>query len=222
MVRAKSGLVVVVGMLCVAGVCGGSASGSGVVVTPKCIAAFGCAEVSVGWVAPDPALGLDAGSGAVVSSPAGIDCTIKLGIESGVCSYTFSWPVGDNGPTVNVTATAATGSLECTSTNVNPCEGVGEYLSSPPGIFTVPLQSGTSWTTSLFSFALSHEPVTVTHSGNGTGTVTQSLTAASTGKVATQINCGNQCTGQFDYGIPLTLRATPGAGASFTSWTGVV
>ena len=90
---------------------GGSASGSRVVVTPKCIAAYACATVTAGW---KPPYGADAGSGKAVSTPAGINCTYTFGIESGTCSYTFSWPIGQaSGPYVSVTWESAYGSIFC-------------------------------------------------------------------------------------------------------------
>jgi Divergent InlB B-repeat domain len=62
--------------------------------------------------------------------------------------------------------------------------------------------------------------MTITRSGAGTGTVVATGYNPGAGEAATSISCGTQCSGQFDYGRPLMLTATPDAGASFKQWTG--
>jgi hypothetical protein len=69
-------------------------------------------------------------------------------------------------------------------------------------------------------FGLTAVVVTITRSGLGTGTVVANGYSPPAGKAPTSISCGSQCTGEFDYGRPLTLTATPDAEASFTQWTG--
>lgn len=54
------------------------------------------------------------------------------------------------------------------------------------------------------------EALTVTTTGTGSGTVT-SLPAG--------INCGSVCAHSFQYGVPVTLTATPAAGSQFAGWS---
>jgi Divergent InlB B-repeat domain len=208
---------VAIGLLCAAGVCGGSASGSGVVVTPKCIAAYACAEVDIYGFPPPSGSGLNPGSGRAVSNPGGIDCTFTLGIQSGVCTYTFSWPIGTTPTTVGLTASGTTGTLLCTQA----CDTASDY--SPKGNtgagyqFTLSPGESVDWD---LSFALQKERITVSRTGAGTGAVRSAGGGSATGSAAIPIDCGIACTGMFDYGVPVTLTATPDAGASFTQWTG--
>jgi hypothetical protein len=51
--------------------------------------------------------------------------------------------------------------------------------------------------------------LTVTPAGNGLGTVT-----------GPGINCGSDCREQYEAGTPVTLIATPQAGATFAGWSG--
>ncbi len=55
------------------------------------------------------------------------------------------------------------------------------------------------------------EPLTVTKSGNGTGTVTSSPTG---------ITCGATCNANFDSSTVVTLTPTPDSGMAFTGWGG--
>jgi hypothetical protein len=53
--------------------------------------------------------------------------------------------------------------------------------------------------------------LTVSKTGNGAGTVTS---------IPTGINCGSDCSENYDVGTPVTLTASPSAGSTFTGWTG--
>jgi len=53
--------------------------------------------------------------------------------------------------------------------------------------------------------------LTVNKVGTGTGTVTSSPTG---------INCGSDCTENYDANTSVTLTATPAAGSKFVAWTG--
>jgi Divergent InlB B-repeat domain len=216
---ARIGMVAVAGLLLVAGACDGSASGSGVIVTPKCIAAYACAELVVDVVPPSSTqFRFDAGSGSVVSLPT-IDCTITLGVESGTCSNTFSWPIGTNPPNVIETATASTGSVVCTVPSGAGC-GFSDYHQEAT-FAAVPIAGQNDiWTV---SFALDRVTVGVSLSGPGTGIVRGDPSADYTSPQ--QIDCTNttqisQCLATFDYGIPMLLTATASAGSLFSGWTG--
>jgi uncharacterized protein YggE len=53
--------------------------------------------------------------------------------------------------------------------------------------------------------------LTITHFGNGSGTVTSSPAG---------INCGADCTEAFANGTMVSLTATPAGGSTFVGWTG--
>jgi hypothetical protein len=60
-------------------------------------------------------------------------------------------------------------------------------------------------------FTLDHYPVSVTKSGNGSGTIVSSPAG---------IDCGATCALDYNYGALVTLTATPAAGSSFIGWGG--
>jgi hypothetical protein len=234
MERARSGLVALVGLTLVAGVCGGSASGSGVVVTPKCIAAYACAEVVVVAV-PPPASGPFplAGSGAAVDEdsalPRGILCGVNLGVENGTCAYTYSWPIGTTPPLVDVFSTGAQGSVVCDELAHPGCAIQADYDLSDFGLNYVFQPVAGSVRTLEFTWALSNVTVSVSRSGEGSGTVVGNLgtvgkaggpAATTSTSTAAGINCGSQCTAVFGYGQQVVLAARPDAGAVFKQWTG--
>ena len=206
-----------IGVLLAAMFAGVPASASRAVLTPKCIAVYACATFSLAWEQALPNRGF--GSGTLTSSPAGIDCKVTSGQESGTCENTFAWPIGQNAPDLLLTIAPATGSSGClkscsppdlayVAASGNEIE-VGGGTLTPGGAITLD-----------YSFWTIQETVAVTRSGTGTGTIT-STEPVSPGEIQPNgLNCGAFCTIQFDYGVPITLIATPDAGAVFTQWTG--
>ncbi len=131
-----------------------------------------------------------AGSGAVASSPAGIDCGL-------VCSYSFSLSTS-----VALTASPAAGSSfagwsgsgcsgtsTCTVTMSAARAVNAEFAGVPPGRFNLALSK----------------------SGTGAGTVTSSPAG---------INCGSDCSENLIDGTSVKLTAKPTTGSSFTGWSG--
>ncbi len=131
-----------------------------------------------------------AGSGAVASSPAGIDCGL-------VCSYSFSLSTS-----VTLTASSAAGSSfagwsgagcsgtsTCTVTMLAARAVTAEFARLPPGFFNLALSK----------------------SGTGGGTVTSSPAG---------IDCGSDCSETLVEGSSVTLTATPTTGSSFAGWSG--
>jgi Tol biopolymer transport system component len=60
-------------------------------------------------------------------------------------------------------------------------------------------------------FTLKTQTLVVTDSGTGSGTVTSSPAG---------INCGGNCSQDYDYGTDVTLSPNPDAGSTFDHWTG--
>src|SRR6185369_14150903 len=61
------------------------------------------------------------------------------------------------------------------------------------------------------SFTRNRYTLTVSKTGNGSGTVTSTPAG---------VSCGTNCSGQFDYGTVVTLHATPTTSSTFTGWSG--
>ena len=61
------------------------------------------------------------------------------------------------------------------------------------------------------NYALDGFGVSVSKSGNGSGTVTSSPAG---------ITCGATCASSFNYATSVTLTATPATGSTFTGWSG--
>jgi uncharacterized repeat protein (TIGR02543 family) len=128
-----------------------------------------------------------AGSGTVTSNTGGIACGAS-------CGGTFAF-----GATVTLTALAATGSTfgaftGCDSTTGATCK-----------------VAVTKARTVTASFSLDSETLSVSKTGNGTGTVT-----SNTGGIA----CGATCSSIYGYGTSVTLTATAGTGSTFAGFTG--
>ena len=129
--------------------------------------------------------------GAGTISGAGLECSDPAGCTTAV----------GNGSTVTLTATPAAGSLlkswvGCTTVSGATC--------------TVTM---TAARTATATFQPTQFRLTVTPGGTGTGTVTGPGIACTTGS-------SDGCAADVDNGASVTLTATPGACATFTSWGG--
>ena len=128
-----------------------------------------------------------AGAGTVTSTPNAILC-------GATCDASFAAAAP-----VTLTAAPATGSTFDGWTG-GGCSGTG-----PCHVLMASDQTVTA------TFSLIPETLTVTRSGEGSGTVTSSPAG---------INCGPSCSGSYAYGTTVTLKATPASGSRLKSWAG--
>jgi LmbE family N-acetylglucosaminyl deacetylase len=159
-------------------------SGGGCSGTGSCVVSIsGAEEVSAQFTLQRHALTVaksGSGSGTVSSSPAGISC-------GATCSASF-----DHGVEVTLTASPAADSEAADWTGCDRVNGANECevaMSAAKGIVAT------------FS-ALDHNPLTVTKTGSGTGTVTASPAG---------IECGAQCAAEYLEGTLVTLTGVAGA-----------
>ena len=61
------------------------------------------------------------------------------------------------------------------------------------------------------TFTLNKYTLTVSKTGNGSGTVTSDPAG---------IDCGSDCSEDYDYNTLVTLSPTPSPGSTFTGWSG--
>jgi hypothetical protein len=127
------------------------------------------------------------GSGTVTSAPAGINC-------GATCSFTFN-----QGEVVSLTVTPAA-HVEFTGWS-GACTGVGAC--------EVTLGGASAAVTATFVPII--HGLTVTKSGDGSGTVTGSPAG---------IDCGTLCAAGFEEGMTVTLTAVADSGSEFTGWSG--
>lgn len=139
------------------------------------------------------------GNGVVTTSPPGINCTVRAGVESGDCTETFSWPQSE--PAAVRWTVTADGDSDVE---------VADSRQPSPWIGTVTYEAGQASTFGV-GFILEKRSVSVTRSGLGTGRVTSEPAG---------INCAPICQSEFGHGTAVTLTAAPNAGAVFTAWTG--
>ena len=133
----------------------------------------------------------DTGSGAVASRDGNLACGSAAG-----CQHNYAYNAQ-----VTLDATPGTG-YHFDHWSGGPCDA----SMSASCAFAMPAMM----TSTTAVFAINRYDLTVVSGGTGTGSV-----ASTPGN----ISCGNQCTGTYDHGTPVTLNATPGAGSS-TSWSG--
>ncbi len=126
------------------------------------------------------------GAGVVTSSPAGIHC-------GNACGAVYA-----SGSLVTLTATPAPGST---------FTGWGGACSGTEAC-TVTIDAATSVTA---GFTVQRLDLTVTKSGDGSGTVTSDPAA---------IDCGSVCSASLDWGTVVTLVAVPADGSVFAGWSG--
>ena len=129
---------------------------------------------------------LGAGTGTVTSIPAGIDC-------GATCSASF-----DPDQSVSLGAAAAAGSTFAGWSGA--CTGTGACVLTMDGNKSV-----------TATFAVSRYTLSVSKTGNGSGTV---------GSTPAGIDCGATCGALFDHGTVVTLTAQAGGGSQFVSWSG--
>ena len=182
------------------GACAGSTCSATIIsgaVTSVNAGFTAAAQAATLTLAPSPA---SRGSGTITSAPAGLNCTVKDGVTSGVCAVTFA-----NGTVVSVTQIPNAGSIfqgwsgDCVG---NPCQvtmsqaRVAEvtYRVPPAGIIAI--------------------------SGNGTGT--GSVTSSPSG-IACTVTAGvtsGICSSTFDAGVNVTLIGGSTNNGSFDGFSG--
>ena len=117
------------------------------------------------------------------------------GINCGsTCSAMYA-----SGTTVVLTAAAAAGSTFAGWSGAG-CSGIGTC--------TVLMTAARSVTA---TYTLSQFPLTVTRAGAGLGTVTSAPAG---------INCGADCTENYNFGTSVALTATANTGSTFSGWSG--
>ncbi|MCA9578451.1 MAG: hypothetical protein KC668_23625 [Myxococcales bacterium] len=134
------------------------------------------------------------GSGSVSSTPSGLTCP-----ANGSCTGTFN-----HGTTVQLIASPASSS-DFTSWSGGGC--------SSNGACNVTMTAATAVTA---TFTLKQQPLTVTVSGSGSGTVSSNPAGISCTKT------GGTCAANYTHGTMVTLTATPtsGGGNTFAAWGG--
>jgi hypothetical protein len=144
--------------------------------------------------------GAGTGSGAVVSSPAGVSCTVSGGSTSGTCSGTFA-----TATVVTLQATPNAGSTFGGWTG-GGCSGTGTCSLTMSAAQSVTAQ-----------FTAVTPTISVTGAGSG------SVSSAPAGIACTITNgtASGTCASPFAYGTDLTLTAAPASGWTFAGWGGV-
>ena len=140
------------------------------------------------------------GDGTVTSTPAGISCTLTNGNQSGTCTASFDFDA-----VVNLTAQAATGSTF--SSWGSGCTGAGTC--------TAVMNQARAITG---SFAPQLHALTITPTGNGSGTVVSNPSGISC--VSINGTPAGVCTASFKQGTVVTLTATTNVTSTFQGWTG--
>jgi len=165
---------------------GGDCSGTG-----TCVVTMDAAKaVSANFILGTNILSVEktgTGSGTVTSIPEGIDC-------GDTCAANF-----DNGTLVTLTAVATTGST-FTGWSGGDCSGTGACVVTIDNAKTVKAD-----------FVLNTYALTVTKTGEGSGTVTS---------FPSGIDCGADCSETYGHGTMVTLTSVADYGSSFTGWTG--
>jgi len=147
------------------------------------------------------------GSGAVVSTPAGINCNILAGSTSGTCSINYS--------------TGLQISLQEVPTNGSTFTGWGGDCADQ-GTNETCVVDVTAATNVIANFAAAAPPpsnsVSVTLLGSGGGTVTDNSTGINCTLAAGHTTGTGTCSFNYPAGSVLTLTATPAPGSAFTGW----
>ena len=126
--------------------------------------------------------------GRVTSNPAGISCGSD-------CSHSYQ-----SGTSVILSAQS--------NTNYH-FYSWGDACSGQPGTTcTIVVDSAK---TASAEFAINQYNLTISRTGDGTGTVTSDIS---------RIDCGTNCSAAYDYGTSITLTAIAAAGSVFNGWNG--
>ena len=139
------------------------------------------------------------GSGSVVSSPAGIN--YPAGATSCLTDGSCVSAQFDYGTQVTLTPTAADGST------FTDWGGACDAVAADQNCVLTMDQNRTAET----DFVLQTRALEVEKTGSGTGEVTSTPTG---------IDCGNDCTDEYEFGTEVTLTANPGLHSVFAGWSG--
>ncbi|MBI4844423.1 MAG: InlB B-repeat-containing protein, partial [Nitrospirae bacterium] len=131
------------------------------------------------------------GGGMVISSPEGIHC----GSIASDCTESYAYNT-----TVTLTGLPDTGSVFTGWSGTGGCVGTGTC--------TVTMDGAKSVTATFDTEMLQ---LSLTSTGNGSGTVTSNPAG---------INCGSDCTESYAYNTTVTLNATPSSNSTFAGWSG--
>jgi len=151
----------------------------------------------------------------------------KLNATTGAEEYEV-----DAGPTTTVTVDPFSGHLftaggeEITEFDVFPATSARELSSTPLGGFAFGVavngatgnlyatpESGGTVNVEVFALGISsNRELTIQKTGNGTGTVTSSPAG---------IDCGSECSAEFEGGAVVELEATPESDSEFAGWTSI-
>jgi hypothetical protein len=130
--------------------------------------------------------------------------TVKCEIDAGppeACAASYP-----NGTSVKLSATAEAGS---SFAGFSAGSGSASSCSTSPCTFTIEADSAVTATFEPEAPPVEEFPLTVTPEGTGTGKVTSSPAG---------IDCGAECTAEFEKEAAVTLTASPDSGSAFTSW----
>jgi hypothetical protein len=168
---------------------------------------FTPAEIRVAFTIPQPPktvtiTGAGNGTGLVLVTPGGANCTSTAGQLSGICVVP-----SPHGSTVTLTPAPAVGSAFTSWSGA--CQGTAPC--------TLVMDQDRAVTA---TFTLLKRELTVTAGGAGSGTITSTpsgVSCAATGGGQTS----GTCAAEFDHPTQVTLTATPVSGTStFTGWSG--
>jgi hypothetical protein len=139
-----------------------------------------------------------------------IDCSWSGETASGVCSLIFRWLTGTTPSDAVLTATPGPGSCIAPD-HETACQTEGTAYS-----YRVQLINGEARAVNP-RFLLTTRTLSVTSTGDGTGSLDYSLPGHGGGECTLH---GLQCVIQEPYGTTVSLIAKPDAGAVFKAWTG--
>ena len=154
-------------------------AGAAVPAPSPCLAGYYCATVLVDITKSVGIEGWNPGSGRLTSEPAGLDCIAKRGVQSGVCSYTFSWRVSGRADTLDIVVKATASGDSWVSPYVPPFALGNTYTRG----VTIRSYYAVPELVNYISFNLVKWPVTVTKTGSGSGRAPS----------PSAINCGPIC-----------------------------